>query len=342
MSDLQKNDVKSDSSRQVFTPLRKIGWGIASLGTALISNTYAGLYLFFYQDYMGLGANFMYIGQLIYAIWNAFNDPLFGFLSDSSRSKKGRRIPFMRYTAPFLGLTFIALWLVPGSFSEIGVFIWMLVGILLYDSAYTIIGLVYSALLPEITESNHERGSLSTVASLFSLLGAIIGSLIPGMFTARMQDNDPEPFYIFIVVIAVLGVIFTMITTYVVKERPEFTQVDEPVPLWESIKLTFKSKSFLILVVGNFMSILMSSLVLGSIIYLSVYVLEADHTMTLIPLFVGVIIGVIVINSIANKLGYVQTQQAFALLAGVALLLIAIVPIGWMYPFLDFEYFGSP
>jgi len=164
MSNIAKNTLEADSSRQVFTPLRKLGWGIAALGTALISNTYAGLYLFFYQDYMGLGENFMYFGQIIYAIWNAFNDPLFGYLSDSSRSKKGRRIPFMRYTAPFLALTFVALWLVPGSFNEIGVFIWMMVGILLYDSAYTIIGLVYSALLPEVTESNQERGTLSTIS----------------------------------------------------------------------------------------------------------------------------------------------------------------------------------
>ncbi|WP_371806044.1 MFS transporter [Candidatus Lokiarchaeum ossiferum] len=340
MSHSTNNDLETDSSRQIFTPMKKIGWGIASLGTAIISNTYAGLYLFFYQDYMGLGENFMYWGQLIYAIWNAFNDPLFGFLSDNSRSKKGRRIPFMRYTAPFLALTFIALWLVPSSLSEVGVFIWMLIGILLYDSAYTIIGLVYSALLPEITEDNNIRGQLSTISSLFGLLGTIIGSLIPGIFATKMEQGDPQSFYLFVIVIAVFGAFFTMITTYAIKERPEFTKIDAPVPLLESIKLTFKSKSFLILVAGNFMSILMSSLLLGSLIYLSVYVLGADHTLTLVPLFVGIIIGVIVINPIAKKLGYVQTQQVFALIAGIPLILLTFVPNIIMYPCLFIAGFG--
>ena len=41
------------------------------------------------------------------------NDPLFGYITDSTRSKRGRRIPYMRFTAPFLALTFILVWLAP-------------------------------------------------------------------------------------------------------------------------------------------------------------------------------------------------------------------------------------
>ena len=79
-------------------------WGLAALGTALISGTFAALLPIFYQDYLGLAARWIWIGATIYAIWNALNDPLFGYITDSTRSKRGRRIPYMRFTAPFLAL----------------------------------------------------------------------------------------------------------------------------------------------------------------------------------------------------------------------------------------------
>jgi MFS family permease len=47
------------------------------------------------------------IAATVYALWNAFIDPLFGYINDNTRSKRGRRIPYMRFTAPFLALTFI-------------------------------------------------------------------------------------------------------------------------------------------------------------------------------------------------------------------------------------------
>jgi GPH family glycoside/pentoside/hexuronide:cation symporter len=135
----------------------KFVWGIASLGTSLISGIYGAMLPIFYQDYLGLRARWMAIASVIYAVWNAVNDPLFGYVTDSTRSRLGRRIPYMRYTAPFLALTFIAVWFAPAQVGQQALFWWMLVTMLLYDTAYTIIGLVYSALLPEVTESDAER-----------------------------------------------------------------------------------------------------------------------------------------------------------------------------------------
>src|SRR4030042_6183383 len=135
----------------------KVIWGIAALGTSLISGVYGALLPIFYQDYLGLSAKWIGIASFIYAIWNAINDPLFGYITDSTRSKRGRRIPYMRYTATFLALTFILVWFVPPNAGGTMLFLWMLVSMLLYDTCYTMIGLVYSALLPEVSESDAER-----------------------------------------------------------------------------------------------------------------------------------------------------------------------------------------
>lgn len=305
----------------------KVVWGIASLGTALISGVYGALLPIFYQDYLGLAARWITLASIIYAVWNAVNDPLFGYITDGTRSKHGRRIPYMRFTAPFLALTFILVWLAPPKAGQAALFGWMLGSMLLYDTCYTIIGLVYSALLPEVTESDSERNGLSISSSLFGLVGTLLGFLIPDFFRPKAGTSPSFlPLQLAMVVVGVVGAVLIISTTLKVKERPEFTQVDQPIPLGKAIKNTFSSKSFLVLVSSNFMSILMQSLVLGSLFYLADYVLRMPTIVLLACLFIPLLVGVPVTTVIRKWVGVVQAQQILLTIAGVGLTLIAVVP----------------
>ncbi len=311
----------------------KIVWGIASLGTSLISGIYGGLLTSFYQDYLGVTAKWIGIAAIVYAIWNALNDPIFGYITDSTRSKLGRRIPYMRYTAPFLALTFVLVWFAPDKTALIGdqrqlvLFGWMLGSMLLYDTAYTIIGLVYSALLPEVSESDSERNGLQISSSLFAMLGTLLGFLIPDMVRPKAgTDTSLWPLRIAMIVVAVVGMLLIMATTFKVKERKEFTQVDKPLGLWKAIGYTFSSKSFLVLVAANFMSILMSSLILGSMFYLADYVMQMPVILLLVFVFVPLIIGIPITSLIRRKLGVVGAQQLLLVIAGIGLIAVAFVP----------------
>jgi glycoside/pentoside/hexuronide:cation symporter, GPH family len=304
----------------------KFFWGIASLGTSLISGTYGGLLTIFYQDYLGLSARWIGIAATIYAVWNALNDPLFGYITDNTRSKHGRRIPYMRYTAPFLALTFILVWFAPPQAGQQTLFWWMLVAMLLYDTCYTIIGLVYSALLPEVTESDAQRNGLQISSSLFGMLGTLLGFIIPDLVRPKTGESSLVPLYVAMVIVALISMGLILITTFKVKERREFAIVDDPVPLWDAIKFTFTSKSFLILVAENFMVILMSSLLLGSIYYLADYVLQWPTMQLLAFLFIPLIIGIPLTNLVRKWLGVVGAQQFLLVIAGVGLVSVAFVP----------------
>ncbi len=305
----------------------KVIWGIAALGTSFISGTYGALLPIFYQDYLGLSARWIAIASAIYAIWNALNDPLFGYITDSTRFKHGRRIPYMRFTAPFLALTFILVWFAPSKAGDTALFIWMLVTMLLYDTAYTIIGLVYSALLPEVTESDGERNGLQISSSLFGLLGMLLGFIIPDFLRPKTgTESSILPMQLGMIAIGILSAAFIVITTLKVKERPEFTKVDKPIPLGRALRYTFTSKSFLILVSQNFMSILMSSLVLGVLFYLADYVLQMNTMIVLACVFIPLIAGVPITTLIRKRLGVAGAQQLLLLIAGVGLIAIAFVP----------------
>ncbi len=308
-----------------FSRKEKLFWASASFGGAIISNLYGATLQIFYHVYMNLGASWIALSALLYAIWNAVNDPLFGFWSDRTRSKKGRRIPFMRFCAPFLGLSFILVWLVPIGFDQIGIFIWMLITMLLYDTFYTIIFLVYSALLPEITEDENERGSLQTYASLLSLVGMILGFFLPGLLLPPEGQVDLFPFYIAMIVVGIIGAILILITTYKFTERPEFTQVDIPLGLKDSLKYTFRSKSFLILVFANFMSIFMQQLLLSHVLYLANYVMQVSSIYLFACIILGLIFGAFVANIIAGKLGVVKANQLLLVIGAIPLMLIFFV-----------------
>ena len=308
----------------------KFVWGLAALGTSLISGIYGGLLTIFYQDYLGLSAYWIGIAATIYALWNAINDPLFGYITDKTRTKLGRRIPYMRFTAPFLALTFVLVWFAPPQAGQQALFWWMLVTMLLYDTFYTIIGLVYSALLPEVTESDAQRNDLQISSSLFAMLGTLLGFLIPDMVRPKAAGDSFVPLYVAMIIVGLVSMVLILITTYKVKERPEFTVVDEPVSVKDAIKFTFTSKAFLFLVAENFMAILMSSLILGSIFYLADYVLGWPAIQLLVFLFVPLIIGIPLTTLFRRRFGVVTAQQVLLVLAGVGLIAIAFVPTAFI------------
>ena len=312
----------------------KIIWGLASFGGSLISGIFGGMQVIFYQDYLGLNAKWIIIAASIYAIWNAINDPLFGFITDNTRSKRGRRVPYMRFTAPFLGLFFILVWFVPNGWGQIATFFWMLVTMLLYDTAYTIVFLVYSALLPEITESDSQRADLQVSSSLLSLVGTIFGFLIPDLVRPKAGATSLLPFRLAMIGIALICTFLIIYTTLNIKERKEFL-LDKPLPFWEMIKKSLTNKSFLIVAFTNFMSILMQSLCLGMIYYMSDYVVKSPSVMPLLlAIFLPLIVGVPIASYLSKKIGVSKAQQILMVIGGVGLIASTFVPPNLLIPFI--------
>lgn len=318
---------------EIETPKRlnlstKVFYGLASFGTSVISSTYAALLPIFYQDYLGLSSRWIGIASAIYAVWNAINDPLFGFITDNTRSKLGRRIPYMRFTAPFLALTFILVWFAPAGAGEITQFWWMLVTMLLYDTAYTIIGLVHGALMPELSESDVERNELSISSSIFGLVGYVFGFLLPDLFRPRPGNMNSSMLnlQLSMVAVGIVGAFLIILTTFKVKERREFALVDRKLKFWESLKYTLSNKSFWVFVSMNFLATFMNSISTGAIFYLADYVTRTSTIILMVYLFVPLGLGIPLANLVVRKIGVVKAQIIYLLITGVGLAAIALAP----------------
>jgi Na+/melibiose symporter-like transporter len=70
-------------------------YGLGTFGLSSIGHAFGGYYLFFYVDVLGLAVTLAVIINVMYAIWDAVNDPLVGYLSDNTRTRWGRRRPWL-------------------------------------------------------------------------------------------------------------------------------------------------------------------------------------------------------------------------------------------------------
>jgi len=308
-------------------------WGVAALGLSLISGVYGGLLTIFYQDYLGLAARWIGIAATAYAIWNALNDPLFGYITDNTRSKRGRRIPYMRFTAPFLALTFVLVWFAPPQAGQQGLF----EGLPGWDGGrgQTI----------RYIDWNDVGANTFTIANQFRVdcpPGHDVGKgfIIPDLVRPKTAGTSLIPLYVAMILVGIVGMLLILVTTFKVKERREFATVDEPIPPLDAIKLTFTSRAFLFLVAGNFMNILMSSLLMGAIFYLADYVLQWPAIQLLAFLFIPILIGIPITTFIRKWLGVVGAQQALLVVAGVSLLAVGFVPKHLIPLFIALAGFG--
>lgn len=314
----------------------KIVWGLASLGLTMISGIYGSLLPIFYQDYLGLAARWIGTASLVYAIWNAVNDPLFGFLTDNTRSRLGRRIPYMRFTAPFLALTFFLVWMAPEGASDVGLFWWMLVVMLLYDSCYTLIGLVYSALMPEITEDENQRAHLQMSTALFGLAGFALGFVVPQLFRPGSGEAAGLlPLRLAMLGVGLLGATLVVVVTFRIRERPALSQREDRLTFRQYLAFTFSSKAALILIAENFMRILVQSISMGAIFYVADYLMRANALLLLAAVFVPMVAGIAVSGPVRRALGVLRAQQLYLLIGAIGLLSVGVmstslIPISFM------------
>jgi GPH family glycoside/pentoside/hexuronide:cation symporter len=139
---------------------------------------------------LGLGMSPWLVGMLgaLPRLTDAFTDPLMGYISDHTRSKWGRRRPYIFVGAIAAGLIFALLWQLPEGRSE-SFYFWVFLGIsLIFYLAYTVFATPWVALGFELTPDYHERTRLMGVQNFFSQLAYVISP----WFLLIMQY---EPFF---------------------------------------------------------------------------------------------------------------------------------------------------
>jgi len=329
---------------------KKIGYALGAIPNGLLVYVFELKYIEYFFNDLKLLPLYFIVGQIIYLIINAFNDPLLGYFSDKTNREKwgSRRLIYIKYGGPIWALTFILVWF-PWSFdNQIIIFFHFVITVCLFDMFFTLVVTVWLALLPEMTSDINERGKVQFLVLLFGLSAVLPAFLIVG-------DMKPisTTFKIIAIFIAILSTIIQLVVVKTTEERPEF-QKDEAFSLGKSIKECFKLKSFRLYIGFIFFTTLIES-VLFSYLFAYLFVLGDNGLIIFFSLYViGVYSSYIVCLKLQPKWGIrtiilrfgilkiIGTTLIFGLWYITSLEILILLGLAWLMFFSGYTIFIFP
>jgi GPH family glycoside/pentoside/hexuronide:cation symporter len=219
-------------------------YGAGDTGFSLTSTIIGAWFARYLTDVIGLSPGLAAIPFLVGKSWDYINDPLIGHLSDRTRSKWGRRRPFLLFGALPYGLAFILLWWRPPIENQTALIAYFCVAYIIYELAATFVYMPYFALTPELTGDYDERTALTSYRMFFSIFASILAFAVPPMIIGSFAPENAGRVRMMAMVFAALSVAPLWLTFAGTRERREFMHLKQP-SLREGLKAARKNRPFL-------------------------------------------------------------------------------------------------
>jgi Na+/melibiose symporter-like transporter len=165
------------NNKRVTVPV-KAAFGIGQIAEGAKNCAISIFLIFFYTNVLGLSGTLAGTALLIALCFDGISDPLMGSISDSFKSRWGRRHPFMYGSAIPMAVSFYFLFVPPAGLSQTGLFIWLTVFAVLTRTFMTAYSVPHMAMNAELTEDYGERTTLSSVRVFCGMLGFLIVAVV--------------------------------------------------------------------------------------------------------------------------------------------------------------------
>jgi len=180
-------------------------------------------YSFFLTDVVGISPYWAGVVFLVGNFMDAVTDPGMGIISDNTRSKFGRRRPYIILGAPLVFLAFVMMWFPLASGTEISKVVFYIFAFILMNTVTTIVQVPFLAMAAELTTDYNERTSLTNVRMIVSVTSSIICAVLPMLIVGMYQEVRIG----YIVMSVVFGLFFTLpllLVFFKVRERKQFSK----------------------------------------------------------------------------------------------------------------------
>ena len=241
--------------------------GIALLGIDLDARVFAGFLLS--------------AGRFV----DAFTDPLIGWWSDRTRSRWGRRIPFILFSTPFYGLFAALVWFLPSEEASLWNALYFVIILELFFTAATMSSGALEALIPEVTNTPKDRMNLVGLIFAFAYVGAAIGLIIIGRMVDALGFQQVG------IILALMGVVFRYLSLSAIWRRAPRHTPPARVAFWRGLSDTLRNPQFVYYLPTFVMFTTGVGMMQSWIPFFTVVILQADKSVTA-NLFIAVFVGV--------------------------------------------------
>ena len=267
----------------------KVFYGVGEFGVSMMHSSIQFFLIYFYTDVLGVSPALVGTALLVGKLsWDAINDPLFGYFSDRTQSRFGRRRPYMLFGAIPFGLSVWVLFSIPAGLTGVSAFLAVLGSFLFFDTFHTVVSVPYYAMTPELTLDYDERTGLTAVRKIFGVSGYIAGAVATTGVAAWLRDSfnltETASYSGMGAVFGVVATVTVLITALTVQERSDISVRQTRRPPVESVLLTLKNKPFLQLVAAFLISSFSFTLMTGLFPYYMNYHLNMKAKLPIVLL----------------------------------------------------------
>lgn len=309
-------------------------YSLMSLGVATPAEAVAGIIAFYIVDVKNLPAEWFATFWFFYTIYNAINNPMLGYMSDRTRSRWGRRIPYVLFGGLPYAAAFALLFTAPfdGKENPVGLLIYFGLAIVIWETCYTAFATGYYGLLPEMFGDYKERTDVAAKMNIFQTVALVLGAAMPPLLADILGWSGMAT------ALAVISVIAIYAGYPALFERADL-KTDTGFPFMQALKYTFANRSYLTAAGAQMMRFVATGTLQTGILFYLKYSLKVDESLATVILGIAFVVAMFSLypwrNWVANKLDSRRT-----LMLANAIMILGIVPMGFS-PNINFTYAAS-
>jgi GPH family glycoside/pentoside/hexuronide:cation symporter len=254
-----------------------IAWSVGTIGPVTLLYLISSAYLFFMTDLMLMSGALA--GALIFGVrvYDMFADPIMGYISDRTRSRMGRRRPWMLLGSVVTVAGCVALFTVPGGIAASGGMLvaWTLLALVLYFTGYTMFNVPYMAMPAEMTDSFHDRTRLMSVRVVFVSLSSLLGAALAPRLIEAFGNGVPsyEKTSWIIGAIGLLAMVACVLGTRTARAT---SATPVTMPMIAQMRVAFSNRPFVVLVLTKLLLLLSMSSITTTMFFFVRHVLNRE------------------------------------------------------------------
>ncbi len=298
--------------------VRPFWYAFGNLGSNIFSQAFATFALFFYIDHLHAPLGAITAALAVQSVWHALLNPAIGQISDRTRTRFGRRIPYIAVLTLPLGLIFFLLW--DPLVGHAWLWEYFFVVVMLFDLIYLAVVLNWTSLFPEMFRTISQRSRAQSPRQIIGVVALVIGVAVPPILYGHLGWTAMG------LILAVIGTVGLFLSLFGSKEStppPPRT----PWSFWESWHLLRGFQGFRQFLAMNFLVQLTLGLIPAILPFYAKYVLHISDTM------LSVLLGTIFLTAMVLIIPWTHITRRIgshrALNWTIVCLAIGVIPFSW-------------